>query len=64
MSTYSHSYIGAVPIATGTLSSDNTVYARLTLDVGPENVARIAKQMGIKTELLPVASIGLGSNTV
>ena len=27
VSTYSHSYIGAVPIATATLSSDNTVYA-------------------------------------
>ena len=64
VSTYSHSYIGAVPIATGDARSDNTVYARLTLDVGPENVVRIAKQMGIKTELLPVASIGLGSNAV
>jgi penicillin-binding protein 1A len=64
VATYSHSYIGAVPIATGTLSSDNTVYARLTLDVGPENVVRVAKQMGIKTDLLPVASIGLGSNAV
>ncbi len=64
VSTYSHSYIGAVPIATATLSSDNTVYARLTLDVGPENVVRIAKQMGIKTDLLPVASVGLGSNAV
>lgn len=64
VSTYSHSYIGGVSIATGTLSSDNTVYARLTLDVGPENVVRIAKQMGIKTQLLPVASIGLGSNAV
>ena len=50
---YSHSYIGAVPIATATLSLDNTVYARLTLDVGPENVAKVAKQMGIETELLP-----------
>jgi penicillin-binding protein 1A len=64
VATYSHSYIGAVPIATATLSSDNTVYARLTLDVGPENVVRIAKQMGIETQLLPVASIGLGSNAV
>ena len=64
VATYSHSYIGAVPIATATLSSDNTVYARLTLDVGPENVVRVARQMGIKTELLPVASIGLGSNAV
>jgi penicillin-binding protein 1A len=64
VATYSHSYIGAVPIATATLSSDNTVFARLTLDVGPENVVRVARQMGIKTELLPVASIGLGSNAV
>ncbi len=64
VATYSHSYIGAVPIATATLSSDNTVYARLTLDVGPENVVRVARKMGIKTELLPVPSIGLGSNAV
>ncbi len=64
VATYSHSYIGAVPIATATLSSDNTVYARLTLDVGPENVVRVAKKMGIKTDLLPVPSIGLGSNAV
>jgi penicillin-binding protein 1A len=64
VATYSHSYIGAVPIATATLSSDNTVYARLTLDVGPENVVKTARQMGITTKLLPVASIGLGSNSV
>ena len=64
VATYSHSYLGRVPISTATLSSDNTVYARLTLDVGPENVVRTAKKMGIKTELLPVASIGLGSNAV
>ena len=64
VATYSHSYIGAVPIATATLSSDNTVFARLTLDVGPENVVRVARQMGIETDLLPVASIGLGSNAV
>ncbi|HXV33157.1 MAG TPA: transglycosylase domain-containing protein [Gaiellaceae bacterium] len=64
VATYSHSYIGAVPIATATLSSDNTVFARLTLDVGPENVVKIARKMGIKTDLLPVASIGLGSNAV
>jgi penicillin-binding protein 1A len=64
VATYSHSYIGSVPISTATLSSDNTVYARLTLDVGPENVVKTARRMGIKTKLLPVASIGLGSNSV
>jgi penicillin-binding protein 1A len=62
--TYSHSYLGPVPIATATLSSDNTVYARLTLDVGPENVVSMAHQMGIRTKLEPVASVGLGSNSV
>jgi len=62
--TYSNSYLGSTSIATATLSSDNTVYARLTLDLGPENVAEIAHRMGIKTKLEPVASIGLGSNSV
>jgi penicillin-binding protein 1A len=64
VTTYSHSYLGATTIASATLSSDNTVYARLTLDVDPENVAKIARKMGIKTKLQPVASIGLGSNSV
>ncbi len=64
VATYSHSYLGRVPISAATLASDNTVFARLTLDVGPENVVRTAKRMGIETELLPVASIGLGSNAV
>ena len=64
VATYSNSYSGPMSIARATLSSDNTVYARLTLDVGPENVAQLARQMGVKTKLQPVASIGLGSNSV
>ena len=64
VSTFDNSYIGRTSIAAATLRSDNTVYARLTLDVGPENVADIAHRMGIKTKLEPVASIGLGSNAV
>jgi penicillin-binding protein 1A len=62
--TYDNSYLGATSIASATLASDNTVFARLTLDLGPENVAEIARRMGIKTKLQPVASIGLGSNSV
>jgi penicillin-binding protein 1A len=64
VSTFDNSYIGRTSISAATLRSDNTVYARLTLDVGPENVADIAHRMGIKTKLEPVASIGLGSNAV
>ncbi|MBW3592981.1 MAG: transglycosylase domain-containing protein [Actinobacteria bacterium] len=62
--TYDQSYVGATNISAATLRSDNTVYARLTLDVGPENVVDIARRMGVKTKLEPVASIGLGSNSV
>jgi penicillin-binding protein 1A len=64
VATYSHSYLGPTTIHGATLASDNTVYARLTLDVGPENVARTARQMGIRTKLQAVPSIGLGSNSV
>jgi penicillin-binding protein 1A len=64
VSTYSGSYLGPVNITSATLASDNTVFARLTLDVGPENVVKLARRMGIKTKLEPVASIGLGSNSV
>ena len=42
VSTYSHTYSGSIPISQATLQSDNTVYARLTLDLGPEKVAAMA----------------------
>jgi penicillin-binding protein 1A len=67
--TYDHSYVGATSIENGTLRSDNTVFARLTLDVGPENVAAMAKKLGVRTDLRTqegayVPSMGLGSRVV
>ena len=35
VSTYSHTYSGPITVQQATLQSDNTVYAQLTLDVGP-----------------------------
>ena len=65
VATYSHSYIGAVPIATATLSSDNTVYARLTLDVGPgERRQGGASRWASRRSSCRSPSIGLGSNAV
>ena len=64
VSTYGGDYSGPSTITQATLRSDNTVYARLTLDVGPEKVVQMAHKMGIKTKLEPVASVGLGSNSV
>jgi len=67
--TFDHTYIGSTSIERGTLRSDNTVYARLTLDVGPENVANMAYRLGVRTDLKTsdgayVPSMGLGSIAV
>ncbi len=58
--TYDHTYIGWTSVTNATLRSDNTVYAQLTLDVGPDKVWNMAKRLGIHLTQKPVASIGLG----
>ena len=62
--TYENRYFGPETLLKATLLSDNVVYAKLTLDLGPENVARVAYAMGITSPLKVVPSIGLGSNSV
>jgi penicillin-binding protein 1A len=63
--TYSDTYAGSISITNATLQSDNTVYAQLTLDVGPDNVYKMAQRLGVNLAgQKPVASIGLGSLTV
>jgi penicillin-binding protein 1A len=64
VSTYSHTYSGSMSITRATLASDNTVYAQLTLDVGPDYVWRMAKRLGVHLTQKPVASIGLGPLSV
>jgi len=68
VSTYDHTYVGATTIANATLRSDNTVYAQLTLDVGPDKVAETAHRLGITTDLSVhgafVPSMGLGAIAV
>jgi len=44
--------------------SINTVTAQLTEKVGPSNVVKYAKRLGITSPLKPVPSVGLGSNDV
>ena len=64
MTTYGHTYAGTISVTQATLLSDNTVYAQLTLDVGPANVWRLARRLGVHLTQRPVASIGLGSLSV
>jgi penicillin-binding protein 1A len=66
--TYDHTYKGNTSVTNATLSSDNTVYARLTLDLGADKVAKMASRLGVRTPLdvngAYVPSIGLGSIAV
>jgi penicillin-binding protein 1A len=62
--TYDNSYRGSISVTSATLASDNTVYAQLTLDVGPDYVWRMARRLGVHLTQKPVASIGLGSLSV
>jgi penicillin-binding protein 1A len=66
--TYDSTYVGGTSVAKATLRSDNTVYARLTLDIGADKVAKMARKLGVRTRLdvhgAYVPSIGLGSIAV
>jgi penicillin-binding protein 1A len=50
-SNYEGNYLGSASITTATTYSDNSVYAELGLQVGPENVAQTANDLGIDTDL-------------
>jgi len=58
--TYDNTYGGAMNLVRATLRSDNTVYAQLDLDLGPQSVADTAKMMGITTKLDGYPAEGLG----
>ena len=60
VNTYSNSYGGSMNLVTATLQSDNTVYAQLDLDVGPDAVRQAAYDMGITTKLDGYPAEGLG----
>jgi penicillin-binding protein 1A len=62
--TFGNSYIGTVSLTRATLSSDNTVYAQLILDLGPKKVCETAKLLGITTKLDCYPAEGLGGLTL
>ncbi len=53
-------YQGRINLKQATVTSDNTVFAQLDLDVGPEAVAQTAKSMGITTPLDGIPAEGIG----
>src|SRR5207244_6031328 len=61
---YENDYMGSADLATATIVSDNSIFAQLTRLVGPANVARTARLMGITHRLNPYFAIGLGADPV
>jgi penicillin-binding protein 1A len=55
---------GTMSIERAMAGSVNTIFAQLTVEVGPEAVADVARRMGIHSRLTPVCSIGLGTSEV
>jgi penicillin-binding protein 1A len=53
-------YQGTINLQQATVTSDNTVFAQLDLDVGPAAVAQTAKSMGITTPLDGIPAEGIG----
>ncbi len=60
VSTADNGYAGTVSIAQATVLSDNTVFAQLDLDLGPESVAQMAHRMGITSTLDGIPAEGIG----
>lgn len=54
-------YYGYESLHDAIVRSDNTVFARLILDLGPSSVVRMAHRLGVRTPLPALPSLALGS---
>src|SRR6185312_7537288 len=61
---YEDAYLGPISLETATTESDNSVYAQLTRLVGPGQIVKTAKALGITSELKAYYAIGLGAQAV
>ena len=61
---YKRKYLGRVSLKKAMALSLNTVAAKLAVEVGPDNVITTAHRLGINSELVPNASIALGTSEV
>ena len=61
---YDEKYRGEVTLAEALANSLNTIAAQLVMEVGPQNVIKLAHRLGIESELQSNASIALGTSEV
>ncbi|MFO7548903.1 MAG: transglycosylase domain-containing protein [Acidimicrobiia bacterium] len=55
---------GVMTLERATTASVNTVYAQVSVEVGPQKIVEVAHRMGIKSDLPEVYSLVLGSGSV
>ena len=60
VSNYEDSYLGTASLWSATAASDNSVFAELGMEVKPKRVARMARRMGIRTDLSTNPAMLLG----
>jgi penicillin-binding protein 1A len=58
---YTGSFLGDISMETAVAQSVNTVAAKVADEVGRDNVARVARRMGIKSEIQTGPSMALGA---
>ncbi|MDF1779397.1 MAG: transglycosylase domain-containing protein [Rhizobiaceae bacterium] len=63
-SNYDDKYRGPVTLSDALSKSLNTIAAQLVMEVGPRNVAKTARRLGIESALEANASIALGTSEV
>jgi penicillin-binding protein 1A len=61
---YNMNFLGKLPMRKALEQSVNVVAIKLNDMVGPENVVKTARQMGISSPLAPILSLPLGANEV
>ena len=61
---YDQKYRGEVTLASALANSLNTIAAQLVMEVGPGEVVKLARRLGIESELQANASIALGTSEV
>ncbi|GAB6928086.1 PBP1A family penicillin-binding protein [Paenibacillus sp. JCM 10914] len=63
-SNFGDKYLGEIPMREAIAASDNIYAVNTIMQIGPEKVAGMAKNMGITSPLEPVPSLALGTSPV